>query len=170
MQEFDKVTVRAIKERTSMIGTPVVMPMKFDDQWLPVEPLVTISRKKRIIETELDYIDGTFKEGFSNGDYEITIQGVILDEEDLEPENFPEKQMRILKRLINRTVKRDENGNILKGIGSIEVTHQLLNLMGIYRIVIYDYSLPQVPGQNTIQNYTLTCKSDVSHEIELKKP
>lgn len=159
-----------VKERMGMMGTPYTMPMKFDDNWLPLEPIVTVSRKKRIIETELDDIDGSFKEGFSNGDYDITITGTIIDEAVLEAENYPEKEVRALKSLLNRTVKYDANGNILKGIGSIKVYHPILNLLGIFNIVIYEFSLPQVAGANTIQNYTITAKSDINRELELKQP
>ncbi len=157
-----------IAERTSMLGTPLLMPMKLNSVYLPVEPIVTINLKKRIIETELDDVDGSFKEGFSNGDYDITIQGVIIDDNDFEQEEYPEKKVREFRKLVTDTVTKDANSKALSGLGNIDVTHKILNIFGIYKIVVFECEWVQIAGQIGMQGYTLTCKSDKTRKLKLK--
>ena len=149
-----------VGELESYIGTPMLMPTKLGLWWLPAEPIVKIGINRRIIETELDNVDGTFKEGFSNGDFEVDIMGVIIDQGDINSENLPEKNLRTLKKYILQSEGKEK--------GSIEITNKLLNLFGIYNIVIYSFKIDPVPGEIGMLKYSITAKSDFNRKLIIK--
>jgi hypothetical protein len=149
-----------VAEFESYIGTPMLMPTKLGTWWLPAEPIVKIGLTRRIIETELDNVDGTFKEGFSNGDFEIDIMGVIIAEGDINGENLPEKNLRTLKRYILQSEGKEK--------GSIEITNKLINLFGVYNVVIYDFKIDQVPGEIGMLKYSIKAKSDFNRKLIIK--
>ena len=60
---FSSLEAKSFKsERTSMLGTPLFMPCSIDDFELPNEPLIEISGGKSIVKTQVDGMEGTFKE------------------------------------------------------------------------------------------------------------
>lgn len=137
----------------SPMGTAVFMPITIDGYELPNTPIISIRGSKSIIETKIDDNDGTFKEGFSLGDYEISLQGICVDMDN--PEEYPEEQVREIRRLFE--IK-----------GNLTASSDLLTYFGIEYLVIYDLNIPGEAGAESYQPYTMKCKSDRVIELDLK--
>lgn len=136
----------------SVLGTPIHLPCTLDNLRLPNEPLIRISGSKKVVETDFDGQDGTFKEIFSVNDWQIDISGIATnDDKDALPEEF-------LRKLRDMIDKR----------GAVKITNDLCLLFGITDLVIYDYDFPAIPGQISAQPYSLMCKSDRAFELEVR--
>ena len=61
-----------------------------DGYRLPNEPIVEINGSKTIIKTPIDGQDGTFKELYSKNDWDITIRGIAVNEDE-ESDDYPEE-------------------------------------------------------------------------------
>lgn len=140
-------------ELLSYMGTPIHLPLTLEDFRLPNEPLITLTVSKRIVETELDSMDGTFKEEFALGDYEINIKGILIDEAN--PDQLPENLIRNLRRIVEKK-------------GALKCSNKLLSYFNIDRLVIYSCTFPETVGSLEMVPYELTCKSDKEWDLELK--
>src|SRR3989337_696518 len=83
----------------SMLGTPMFMPTTLDGIQLPNEPIVTIRGGKKVIETEFDGNDGSFKEIFTLRDYNIEIAGIAVSDN---PDEYPTDIMRQIRELCEK--------------------------------------------------------------------
>jgi hypothetical protein len=86
--------------KTSYLGTPVVgeIILKYESQNLSIElqtVLSDVTMTKNIVKTDMQGVDGTIKEYISDGDYEITIRGMLVSEEN----EFPQDQTSTLHQL-----------------------------------------------------------------------
>lgn len=140
-------------------GVVIHLPLKMGGYLLPNEPRLTIRSKKTIIETQIDSNDpalqGTFKELFSVGDWEVTIQGIVFNDDN--ENDIPEREIRKLRQLY---LKRE----------SLEVENRLLEIYKITRLAIYDFDADDMPGQINAQAYVFKCKSDNLWNLENVKP
>jgi hypothetical protein len=121
---------------------------------LPNEPLISVQGKKSIVMSSIDGQDGTFKELYSVDDWRVVIQGICINDDSLS-EEYPQEQLRKIKRIIN--VK-----------SSLKVVNDMLTIFGINRLALVDYDFPSLPGVPSAQPYTLTFVSDNEFELELK--
>jgi len=111
--------------------------------------IMTVSRNKRIVTSETVAGTGSIKEYINASDFSISIRG------DLYSENvYPKEQTNILT-------------NILKAPVALDVTAWYLNEMGIYSMVVENYSLPQDSSKLNAQPFELQCLSDAPLEIKL---
>jgi hypothetical protein len=155
----DNLGTVEFKEYSSVFGTPIFMPVVLEIPGLkwrcPNEPVVTIDLNKRIIETEVDGQNGTFKEGYSLGDYEIRIDGIIVNELDAQ-ERYPNEEVAKLRRIVEHK-------------GAVKVYCELLSIFNVNEIAVYSMGLPAVPGEPSAAAYTLTCKSDGNYDFIVKR-
>ncbi len=65
-----------------LMGIEFFMPVALNGYQLPLEPIISISGKKTIIETPLtgNTRRGTVKEIITTDDYEVKIRGIIINE------------------------------------------------------------------------------------------
>jgi hypothetical protein len=115
------------------------------DEILLDTALINISQSKNIVTTTLQGRDGTVKEYISDGDYNISIKGVI-DSGNMFV--YPEALVKRLKDICD--VK-----------GNIELLSPFSELLGITEAVITGYSFNQVPAGYNVQPYEITLLSDV---------
>lgn len=152
---------RAPREFNSIFGTPIFMPVVLEipglKYKLPNEPVVTINLTKKIVETEIDSNDGNFLEGFSLGNYDVDIDGIVVDENNWGAEEYPEEDMRKIRQ-------------ILEYKGSVKVYCKQLSLFNINEIAIFGSSFPAMPGEPSVAAYKITAKSDRNFDLEVKKP
>lgn len=149
------------KDLTSWMGVPILMPVSLSyfingteiKLALPLEPIIQIKGGKTIIETKIDGQEGTFKEMFSLNDYELTIQGAVVNEDNYS-EEYPQEAVRQIREACEARVP-------------ICVSNDLLSIFNIDQMVIYDWEFPTIPGENSIQGYELRCKSDRQFNLEL---
>ena len=138
---------------TGVLGTPIHLPCKLGGYRLPNEPLIELSAQKRIIITDIDGNDGSFKELFSNGDMQVTIRGVLVYDDD--PEAYPEDQVRALR-------------NVLEKKTHIEIVNRLTAMWNVEHVAIESYNFPAVPGELGMQAYEIRALSDREFKLNLQ--
>lgn len=147
----DKPLPQAVE--TGLLGTPILLPCKLDDVQLPNEPLITLSGSKRVVMTEVDGNDGTFKELYSRGDMEVLIQGIAVDDDN--PDEYPENQVRAIRNLVEKP-------------SHLRIVNRLTALWNIEHVAVLSYSFPAVPGEIGMQGYEIRCVSDRDFQLRLR--
>lgn len=139
--------------KVSYLGTPVFgeVILKSEEQGLEIElqtVLSDVAMTKNIVKTTMQGVDGTIKEYISDGDYEISIRGMLVSEENA----YPQEATNTLHQLC--LVKNE-----------LVVESEFLQLFGIYNLVIESYSFPQQEGFRNIQLFELSAISDKPIEL-----
>jgi hypothetical protein len=140
------------KVADSYLGTPVFdnIVLDIDDNNLRIDTvLIDVSQTKNIVKTAIQGLSGTIKEYIADGDYEISIKGIIVNESN----EYPTADISSLLEIC----KKNEN---------IRVTSNFLQLFGIDDIIIESYTLKQDEFSNT-QQFELSCVSDKPVELLL---
>lgn len=148
------------QEATGLLGLPVFTRVNFlaPAGWNRMElndPLVEISRDKLIVTTEVQGRDGTVKEYISNGDYAVTIKGILASDpfDGRYARRYPAREVQLLKQLCDLPE-------------AIPVTGRLFKIFGIHNLVIKGVSWPTLPGFTNLQAYELRCLSDEPIELQ----
>lgn len=142
--------------KISYLGTPVFgeIVLKYQPLNLELElqtVLAEISMTKNIVKTALQGADGTVKEYISDGDYEITLQGAVVFEDN----GYPEDDAKLLHQLC-----------LVKD--ALIVESEFLQLFDIYNLVIESFSFPQQEAMLNMQLFELQCVSDKPIELILE--
>lgn len=145
-------------------GLEIWLPVRFLDMdtrifgsgelFLPYS-VVRISGKKTVPTTAMSERQGTVKEFYSIDDYQITIKGFLIDDEN---RVFPEEELRDFKKLfgINRAIRLD---NALTNIFLEESQ----------RVVIMDFDIPEVEGgRRHVRPFSMRLESDTIFTLELE--
>ena len=122
---------------------------KDNDLILPIA-LITINQEKNIVRTNVQGRNGSVKEYVSDGDYQISIKGVIVGENSNEP---PIKDLEKLD-------------TFCKTPFSLDVVSNVLDYFKIYTVVIAGYSYEQREGMRNVFDFNLNCYSDTPFEIK----
>ena len=139
-------------EKTSLLGTPLFMPCKLNDIELPNEPLIEISGSKSIVKTQLDGIDGTFKELYAMNDWIVIIRGIAANDNS---DEYPENEIRQIRQIYEQK-------------NSVSCVCKLLSYFDINLLSIESLRLPAIEGAQSWQAYELICSSDKAFELEIK--
>ncbi|MFK5855374.1 MAG: DUF6046 domain-containing protein [Bacteroidota bacterium] len=137
----------------SIFGTPIHMPVKIGDYWLPNEPLVTLTGGKNIVKTVVTGLVGTVKEEVSTNDYQITIKGIIVNEES---DDYPEADVAKLREICQTP-------------GMHDVVNKLFRIFLIDNIVIESYNIYGIAGEQSQQAYQINAWSDRPVELILRE-
>jgi hypothetical protein len=136
-------------------GRPMFMPVSLGGILLQHEPTIFLSKRKIVTETSLvgSKRKGSVKELIRSDDWELTIRGIAVNTKSTQ--FYPEDQVQTL--------------SLLDSIeGSIEIESALTNLLGIYRVVIYRITLPEMVGIQHAQAYELFCVQDEDFILEIE--
>jgi len=150
--KLEKVVQRQGKE--GLYGVPIAMPCKLGDVDLPNEPLISVNLSKHIVETAIDGQDGTFKELYSLGDYQVTIQGLALDDEDAD--NYPEEIVRELRRVCEERKH-------------VAISCTLTTLFNITHVAIKGANFPALAGNIGVQPYEIAALSDREFSLKVRE-
>ncbi|WP_269686504.1 DUF6046 domain-containing protein [Flavobacterium lacustre] len=134
-------------------------------QWLfPYEPLISVlggneigkTKVARINDTSGNKLIGTIKQRIAPKDYEITITGVLIGKKlkGKHEDCYPKEQLRLLL-------------NFLKVTKDVWVFCPLLELLGINKIAIEEFSFPFTKGEN-VQAYEIKAFSDFDYNLIIK--
>lgn len=135
---------------TSKRGEPYFMPVILNGVELQ-NALVSISGKKKIVETELAGSNGRIvNEEIHQGQYEILIRGVITDRENPFPEAAID-QLRELWELQERI--------------SLQCAMTDIYLKDDDHVIITGFRNPEMKGVENAQAYELNLKSDKEFEL-----
>jgi hypothetical protein len=122
-------------------------------RWLfPYEPMITISSGNTIIKRNVakqgDTLIGTIKERWNRKDFDLTVTGILMGSLTTGKfeECFPREQM---QRLFE----------FLKYNKEFYIYCAPLEILGIIKVVVEDYSFPFTKGEN-VQAYDLKLTSD----------
>jgi hypothetical protein len=150
----------------SALGTPVVIDLTFNsvtytdfvqnrqvttDQVRLETVLCTVSRPSIIVKTQIQGRNGTVKEYISKDDFVVTINGIIAGQNG----QYPEADALAVQRMAEAPVP-------------IPIVSRFLNGMGIYNIVVEDYSMPQTGGGISRQDFTINAISDEPLELQIQ--
>jgi len=107
--------------------------------------LIEVGMQRRIITTEIQGKSNSVKQFISNGDYAVTIKGVIASSI---PNVYPDADMRALQTFCNAE-------------DAIEVQCPYLqDFFQIGNLIVQYASFPQLEGNITVQPFELKCLSD----------
>ena len=140
-------------EMKSIFGTPLFMPCKIDDFWLPNEPLITLNGGKRIVKTVVAGLKGTVKEEIATKDYLITIRGIVVNND---TNDYPEDEVGKLRTLCEKQ-------------GSHTVVNKLFRIFGIDEMAIENYNIFGIAGHQSQQAYQIDALSDRPVELVIKE-
>lgn len=171
IRTFNLTAIRPLAVRDpelykSSLGTPVVIDLTFNsvtytdfvqnrqvttEQVRLQTVLCTVTRPSIIVKTQIQGRNGTVKEYISKDDYSVTINGIIAGENG----QYPESAALALQRMCEAPV-------------AIPVVSRFLNGLGIYNIVVEDYSMPQTAGGISKQEFTINSISDEPLELQIQ--
>ena len=124
--------------------------------------LFVVTQTKNIVKTPIQGRSGTVKEFIGNGDYNISIKGVISGAKDRYPLNG---------NSVNNANVNSVNNLIVMGNAPIELSLNswYLNMIGIYKIVIESFNLPQRDGSYSTQFFEIEAVSDTDFIVDLNR-
>lgn len=138
-------------------GLPIYMPLIFESteniktELVLESAIVSVNRAKNIVITEVQGRDSTIKEFINNGDFQISVTGLLCNSD----AKFPKAKIKSFHRF-------------LEAKQSIAIVHDVLNALGIYEFVITDYDLPNTPMYNA-QAYSFNAISETSLELRISQ-
>lgn len=131
-------------------------------KWMfPYEPMINISSGNSIVKRNVakqgDKLIGTIKERWNRKDFDITVTGVLIGSimRGTAEDCFPKAQFQQLF-------------DFLKFSKEIYIYCYPLEVLGITKVVVEDYSFPFTKGEN-VQAYELKLTSDYSYNLLIKE-
>ena len=133
---------------------PLWMRLEGEEWWLlPFEPIITIHGKNIITKKQVakGKVRGSIKERWTQDDYQININGILIN-----PENtgYPDEDVKALKRLCEAA--------------KVQVMSPLFEVFSIDQIVIESFDFPFTSGPNN-QAYTIGAVSDDIYKLLLRE-
>lgn len=130
---------------------------------LPYEPMINIGSKNNVVKRDVAKAgndiqrQGTVKERWSRGDYEIRITGILQGAYLTGDASkcFPRSDFQKLKEILES-----------RRVWGVE--SEPLQLLGINNIVVEEMSFPFSKGEN-VQAYEITCSSDFDFDLLLEE-
>ena len=142
---------------TNAKGVPMVFPLYFavegGDWWLlPYEPQVTIQGSNVLVKKQVSKgeVRGTIKERWAQGDFRISISGILMGEGG----QYPSEDVKTLRSFC-------EAGKVL-------VKSPQMELFSITQIVVEDWNIPFTSGKAN-QAYTIDAVSDDIYKLLLRR-
>lgn len=127
-------------------GLPIFQPITLDDGiqepfTLPAA-VVSLNRVKNIVVTQVQGRDVSVKEFINNGDWVISVSGIL----NTRGWEYPLEDVMVFNQFMERNQ-------------ALKVSHEVLNNLGIFEIVVTDYSIPKSPHINC-QPFSFNCVND----------
>ena len=141
--------------RTNALGIPMVMPLSLRldvegaEEWLlPEEPMISITGQNIITRRHVSKgrLRGSIKERWTQDDYTVKVEGLLLGRDGRYPKNDVERLRRYCEA------------------GKVKVLCPLLEIFGIPQIAIESWDIPFTSG-TTNQNYEITAYSDDIYKL-----
>lgn len=141
--------------RTNALGIPMVMPLSLRldvegaEEWLlPEEPMISITGQNIITRRHVSKgrLRGSIKERWTQDDYTVKVEGLLLGRDGRYPKNDVERLRRYCEA------------------GKVKVLCPLLEIFGVTQIAIESWNIPFTSG-TTNQNYEITAYSDDIYKL-----
>jgi hypothetical protein len=144
---FDDILFEQVKYTSNDGAEVTVFPFSMGTA------LCEVSQSRNIVATSVAGRNGTVKEYISDGDFMITIRGVLASLYQNVP---PKDSMNQLLGFCEAPV-------------SFNVTSNFLAYFNVLTLVIKDYKFNQMEGQRNVIGFELSCMSDTPFEIKGSK-
>jgi hypothetical protein len=132
---------------SNLSGMPLFMPLKFQStdglpELLLESAVVEVNRTKNIVSTVIQGRDTSVDEFINNGDWNISVSGMLCENEP----KYPLEQLKAFQRYMELNK-------------SIKIEHEAMNALGIFEIVVLsEQPISKTPHIN-VQTYSFTAKS-----------
>lgn len=145
--------------RTNARGIPMVLPLRFQleesgsKEWLfPLEPMISLNGQNILTRRHVSKgtIKGSIKERWTQDDYTVRIEGLLMGEDG----KYPEEYVSRLKAFCEA--------------GHVKALNPLLEIFGISQLAIESWDIPFTSG-TTNQNYTIQAYSDDIYKLLLSR-
>lgn len=133
---------------------PLWMRIEGEEWWLlPYEPIITIHGKNIITKKQVakGKIRGSIKERWTQDDYQININGILINPKG---SGYPDEDVKALKKLCEA--------------GKVQVMSPIFEVFSIDQIVIESFDFPFTSGPNN-QAYTIGAVSDDIYKLLLRE-
>ena len=122
--------------------------------------LITVNMSKNIIKTPIQGRNGTVKEYASDGDFQISIKGVLTGRGRNE---YPEFETRLLIRHLTVPSTIQVTSEFLGNFSSISPS----GIEGIQDVIVENFSFPQSEGFHNVQLFNINMLSNAPIELTI---
>ncbi len=145
--------------RTNATGVPMVLPLRFQleesgaEEWLfPMEPMISLNGQNILVRRNVSKgrIKGSIKERWTQDDYSVRIEGILLGTDG----KYPDVDVAKLRSFCEA--------------GHVKALNPLLEIFGISQLAIESWDIPFTSGTIN-QNYTIQAYSDDIYKLLLSR-
>ena len=145
--------------RTNATGVPMVLPLRFQleesgaQEWLfPMEPMISVNGQNILVRRNVSKgkIRGSIKERWTQDDYSVRIEGILMGMDG----KYPEADVAKLRSFCEA--------------GHVKALNPLLEIFGISQLAIESCDIPFTSGTIN-QNYTIQAYSDDIYKLLLSR-
>lgn len=145
--------------RTNARGIPMVLPLRFQleesgsKEWLfPLEPMISLNGQNILTRRHVSKgnIKGSIKERWTQDDYTVRIEGLLMGEDG----KYPEEDVSRLRAFCEA--------------GHVKALNPLLEIFGISQLAIESWDIPFTSGTAN-QNYSIQAYSDDVYKLLLSR-
>lgn len=145
--------------RTNATGVPMVLPLRFQleesgaQEWLfPMEPMISVNGQNILVRRNVSKgkIRGSIKERWTQDDYSVRIDGILMGMDG----KYPEADVAKLRSFCEA--------------GHVKALNPLLEIFGISQLAIESWDIPFTSGTIN-QNYTIQAYSDDIYKLLLSR-
>lgn len=145
--------------RTNATGVPMVLPLRFQleesgaQEWLfPMEPMISVNGQNILVRRNASKgkIRGSIKERWTQDDYSVRIEGILMGMDG----KYPEADVAKLRSFCEA--------------GHVKALNPLLEIFGISQLAIESWDIPFTSGTIN-QNYTIQAYSDDIYKLLLSR-
>lgn len=145
--------------RTNATGVPMVLPLRFQleesgaQEWLfPMEPMISVNGQNILVRRNVSKgkIRGSIKERWTQDDYSVRIEGILMGMDG----KYPEADVAKLRSFCEA--------------GHVKALNPLLEIFGISQLAIVSWDIPFTSGTIN-QNYTIQAYSDDIYKLLLSR-
>ena len=145
--------------RTNVTGVPMVLPLRFQleesgaQEWLfPMEPMISVNGQNILVRRNVSKgkIRGSIKERWTQDDYSVRIEGILMGMDG----KYPEADVAKLRSFCEA--------------GHVKALNPLLEIFGISQLAIESWDIPFTSGTIN-QNYTIQAYSDDIYKLLLSR-
>lgn len=145
--------------RTNATGVPMVLPLRFQleesgaQEWLfPMEPMISVNGQNILVRRNVSKgkIRGSIKERWTQDDYSVRIEGILMGMDG----KYPEADVAKLRSFCEA--------------GHVKALNPLLEIFGISQLAIESWDIPFTSGIIN-QNYTIQAYSDDIYKLLLSR-
>lgn len=145
--------------RTNATGVPMVLPLRFQleesgaEEWLfPMEPMISLNGQNILVRRNVSKgrIKGSIKERWTQDDYSVRIEGILLGTDG----KYPDADVAKLRSFCEA--------------GHVKALNPLLEIFSISQLAIESWDIPFTSGTIN-QNYTIQAYSDDIYKLLLSR-